>query len=67
MVEKEKVRRLVRDWFARTAKDEWGRLKRDAYHQLVFLVTMHFLESTCWKKDLFSTLAVDRGDTRLNW
>lgn len=44
MVEKEKVRKLVRDWFAKTAKDEWRRLKRDAYHQLEFLVTMHFLE-----------------------
>lgn len=44
VVEKEKVRRLVKDWFAKTAEDEWRRLKRDAYHQLEFLVTMHFLE-----------------------
>lgn len=44
MSEKEKVRRLVKDWFAKTADYEWKRLKQDAYHQVEFLVTMHFLE-----------------------
>ncbi len=44
MVEKEKVRKLVKDWFAKTAEYEWKRLKQDAYHQIEFLVTMHFLE-----------------------
>ena len=44
MVEKERVRRLVKDWFAETANYEWKRLKQDAYHQLEFLVTMNSLE-----------------------
>jgi len=50
MAEKEKVRRLVKDWFAKTAEDEWRRLKRDAYHQLEFLVTTHFLEKYLFRK-----------------
>jgi SAM-dependent methyltransferase len=44
MVEKEKIRKLVKDWFTKTAEYEWKRLKQDAYHQIEFLVTMHFLE-----------------------
>ena len=44
MAEKEKARELVRDWFTGSAEDEWRRLKKDPYHRLEFLVTMHFLE-----------------------
>jgi len=44
MAEKGKARELVRDWFTRSAEDEWRRLKKDPYHRLEFLVTMHFLE-----------------------
>jgi len=52
MVKKEKVEKLVKDWFAKTADYEWKRLKQDAYHQLEFIVTNHFLEKYLPKKGL---------------
>ena len=39
-----KVRKLVEEWFTKTAKYEWRRLWQDPYHQIEFMVTMHFLE-----------------------
>ncbi|TET18989.1 class I SAM-dependent methyltransferase [Candidatus Bathyarchaeota archaeon] len=52
MVKKEKVEKLVKDWFAKTADYEWKRLKQDAYHQLEFIVTNHFLKKYLPKKGL---------------
>jgi ubiquinone/menaquinone biosynthesis C-methylase UbiE len=36
--------KVVRDYYDKNAAREWGRLVRDAYHRLEFIVTMHFLE-----------------------
>ena len=44
--------KMVKDWFAKTANDEWKRLKRDPYHQVEFIVTMHFLEKYLPKRGL---------------
>lgn len=52
MAKKEKVEKLVKEWFAKTADYEWKRLKQDAYHQLEFIVTNHFLEKYLPKKGL---------------
>jgi len=35
---------MVKDWYTKTARYEWKRLKRDLYHQIEFMVTMHFIE-----------------------
>jgi ubiquinone/menaquinone biosynthesis C-methylase UbiE len=42
--EDDKVTELAREWFAKTADREWRRLEKDAYHQIEFIVTMHFLK-----------------------
>jgi len=34
----------VKKWYDTRAKYEWTRLSQDGYHQLEYLVTMHFLE-----------------------
>jgi ubiquinone/menaquinone biosynthesis C-methylase UbiE len=38
------VDRMVKDWYANNASNEWRRLQRDPYHQIEFKVTLHFLE-----------------------
>ena len=38
------VDRIVKDWYASNALQEWRRLQQDPYHQIEFIVTMHFLE-----------------------
>lgn len=38
------VEEIVKEWFTRTARYEWRRLRQDPYHQIEFTVTMHFLE-----------------------
>jgi len=40
----EQVEDIVKEWFTKTARHEWRRLKQDPYHQIEFIVTMHFLE-----------------------
>jgi ubiquinone/menaquinone biosynthesis C-methylase UbiE len=44
MVKYRGAEKIVKGWFAETAGSEWRRLKQDPYHQLEFIVTMHFLE-----------------------
>lgn len=39
-----KAEEMVTEWFTRTARYEWRRLRQDLYHQIEFIVTMHFLE-----------------------
>ncbi len=39
----DKISRMVKEWFTQTASYEWRRLKQDAYHQIEFFMTMHFL------------------------
>ena len=38
------VDRIVKDWYAHNATVEWRRLQQDAYHQIEFIITMHFLK-----------------------
>ena len=51
-IDNKQIDRLVKDWFAKTSSYEWRRLRQDAYHQLEFIVTMHFLEKHLPKKGL---------------
>lgn len=46
------TREVVKKWFIETARHEWRRLRRDPYHQIEFITTMHFLEEYLPKKDL---------------
>ncbi|MDH5375777.1 MAG: class I SAM-dependent methyltransferase [Candidatus Bathyarchaeota archaeon] len=39
-----KAEEMVTEWFTRTARYEWRRLRQDPYHQIEFIVTIHFLE-----------------------
>ena len=50
--EKNKVEDTVKQWFSQKANVEWRRLGRDPYHQIEFLVTMHFLEKYLPKQGL---------------
>jgi len=40
----EQVEDIVKEWFTKTARHEWRRLKQDPYHQIEFITTIHFLE-----------------------
>jgi len=46
------VEKVVKDWFTKTAGNEWKRLRRNPYHQLEFIVTTHFLEKYLPKRGL---------------
>jgi len=48
----EEISRMVKEWFTQTARYEWRRLKQDAYHQIEFAVTMHFLHKYLPEKGL---------------
>ena len=43
---------VVRRYYDENAEREWNRLVRDAYHQLEFIVTMHFLDKYLPEKGL---------------
>jgi SAM-dependent methyltransferase len=43
-IDNTQVERMVKEWFAKTASHEWRRLRRSPYHQIEYIVTMHFLE-----------------------
>ena len=43
-IDDKQIKELVTAWFTKTASFEWHRLQRDPYHQIEFMVTMHFLE-----------------------
>jgi ubiquinone/menaquinone biosynthesis C-methylase UbiE len=51
-VNEKQTREVVKKWFAETARHEWRRLRRDPYHQIEFITTMHFLEEYLPKKGL---------------
>lgn len=55
--DREHLETLIREWYTKTASAEWRRLKRDAYSQIEFMVTMHFLEKYLPK----SGLVLDAG------
>lgn len=50
--EKNEIENTVRQWFSRKTNVEWRRLGRDPYHQIEFIVTMHFLEKYLPKQGL---------------
>ncbi len=39
----QQVIEIVKGWYAKTARYEWRRLRRDSYHQIEFITTMYFL------------------------
>lgn len=43
-IDDKQVEETVKQWFTKTARSEWRRLQRNAYHQIEFMITMHFLE-----------------------
>jgi len=51
-ISNEEIEKMVKRWFAKNAEYEWRRLMQDAYHQLEFIVTMHFLEKYLPEKGL---------------
>jgi len=46
------VEEIVKKWFTKTARYEWRRLRQDPYHQVEFIITMHFLEKYLPKQGL---------------
>jgi len=48
----EQVEETVKEWFTRKARAEWRRLQRNPYHQIEFIVTMHFVEKHLPKRGL---------------
>jgi len=43
-IDEKRIGEIVKEWFTKTARGEWRRLQKDAYHQIEFIVTVHFLE-----------------------
>lgn len=39
-----RITKIVKEWYTKTARDEWERLQRDPYHQIEFITTTYFLE-----------------------
>jgi 2-polyprenyl-3-methyl-5-hydroxy-6-metoxy-1,4-benzoquinol methylase len=46
------IEKVVKDWFEKKAREEWRRLERNPYHQIEFIVTLHFLEKYLPKRGL---------------
>ena len=51
-VNEKQTREVVKKWLTETARHEWRRLRQDPYHQIEFIITMHFLEKHLPKKGL---------------
>ncbi|MDI6847057.1 MAG: methyltransferase domain-containing protein [Candidatus Bathyarchaeia archaeon] len=43
-IDDSQIEEMVKEWFTKTARYEWRRLRQDSYHQIEFTVTMRFLE-----------------------
>jgi len=43
-IDDSQIEEMVKRWFTKTARYEWRRLRQDPYHQIEFIVTIHFLE-----------------------
>ena len=43
-IDEKRIEDMVKEWFRKTAAYEWRRLRRNPYHQIEFIVTIHFLE-----------------------
>lgn len=46
------IEKAVKDWFGKKAREEWKRLERNPYHQIEFIVTLHFLKKYLPKRGL---------------
>lgn len=51
-VDDKQIEEMVKEWFTKTASYQWRRLRQDPYHQIEFIVTMHFLEKYLPKQGL---------------
>jgi len=51
-VNDEQVEKMVKGWFSKVTRAEWRRLEKNPYHQIEFIVTMHFLEKYLPKQGL---------------
>lgn len=51
-IDEKQTKSLVKDWYTKQARQEWRRLQRDPYHQIEFIVTMHFLKKYLPKNGL---------------
>ncbi|PIU59645.1 hypothetical protein COS86_03170 [Candidatus Bathyarchaeota archaeon CG07_land_8_20_14_0_80_47_9] len=65
-VNEKQTREVVKKWFTETARHEWRRLRRNPYHQIEFITTMHFLEKHLPKKGLILDAGDDQADTPSN-
>jgi S-adenosylmethionine-dependent methyltransferase len=52
-IDDKRIGEMVKEWFKKTARGEWRRLRQDPYHKIEFIVTMHFLEEYLPKHGLF--------------
>ncbi|MFX0043013.1 MAG: class I SAM-dependent methyltransferase [Candidatus Hodarchaeota archaeon] len=46
------VKDKIKEWYSKAAEYEWERLQQDPYHQIEFIITIHFLEKYLPKKGL---------------
>jgi ubiquinone/menaquinone biosynthesis C-methylase UbiE len=51
-IDEKQTKSLVKDWYTKQARQEWRRLQQDPYHQIEFIVTMHFLKKYLPKNGL---------------
>ena len=51
-IDDKRIGEMVKEWFKKTARSEWRRLRQDPYHKIEFIVTMHFLEEYLPKRSL---------------
>jgi ubiquinone/menaquinone biosynthesis C-methylase UbiE len=51
-INEKQIRNMVKEWFTKTALYEWRRLQIDPYHQIEFIVTLHFLKKYLPKEGL---------------
>jgi ubiquinone/menaquinone biosynthesis C-methylase UbiE len=51
-INEKQIRNMVKEWFTKTAVYEWRRLQIDPYHQIEFIVTLHFLKKYLPKEGL---------------
>jgi len=43
-MDEHRIEDTVKEWFTQEARHEWRRLQRNPYHQIEFIITMHFLQ-----------------------
>jgi SAM-dependent methyltransferase len=51
-IDNKQVEEVLKDWYTKSARYEWRRLRQDPYHQIELNVTMHFVEKYLPKRGL---------------